>query len=138
MDADRRRRLIALFKSKRFNSDREKLIEQSGLSKGRVSQLFNPKQAFGERSARALAEALGLDPNYFELDASPSLGERPPAPPPVDFADRRQITPSQWGLLHDIEDALLSPRLAKQIEEIRQEVETMRNFAEQTSGRIKP
>lgn len=135
MDADRRRRFIALFKSKRFNSNREKLIEQSGLSKGRVSQLFDPNQAFGERAARALAESLDLPPNYFEHDAAPE-GGLPPAPPPADFADRHQVTKSQWDLLQEIENALLLPSLAKRLEEIREEARILQAAWDQRADQI--
>lgn len=38
------------------------------LTKGRVSQLFDDDEPFGERAARSLAERLGLDPDYFERD----------------------------------------------------------------------
>jgi hypothetical protein len=64
----RRRRLIALFNSPRFKGDRAKLIKATGLTKGRIAQLFDEKSAFGEAAARSLAERLHLPGDYFERD----------------------------------------------------------------------
>jgi hypothetical protein len=64
----RRSRFVAYFAGKPFWGDRGKLIAKTGYSKGRIAQLFDEDQAFGERAARSLAERLGLDPDYFERD----------------------------------------------------------------------
>lgn len=74
MKTDRRRRLQQLFEGPRFRGDRAKFTNQSGLTKGRVTQLFDSTEPFGERAARSLAEKLGLDADYFDLpDGSPLL-----------------------------------------------------------------
>lgn len=65
----RRSRLLALFHSPRFRGDRAKLINETGLTKGRVAQLFDEDQPFGETAARRLAERLSLPKNFFEHDA---------------------------------------------------------------------
>lgn len=62
----RKRRLRALIDSKKFDGQQAKLAEASGLSEGRVSQLLDANQSFGERSAKNLAEKLGLAERYFE------------------------------------------------------------------------
>lgn len=41
-------------------------MEKSGLSKGRLSQLLDPDQPFGETAARNLEERLELEPGYFD------------------------------------------------------------------------
>ena len=66
-DQDRRRRLVAYLERK-LGGDRSVLIKRSGLTQGRISQLFDPRQSFGERSASGLATRLGLPADYFEHD----------------------------------------------------------------------
>ena len=45
-------------------------MKQSGLTKGRLSQLLDPDQPFGDVAARNLCERLSLDPGYFDqMDA---------------------------------------------------------------------
>ena len=64
-DSDRRSIFVAWFGGPPMNGDREALIRKSGLTKGRISQLFDPEQPFGERAARTLASSLGLPPEFF-------------------------------------------------------------------------
>jgi hypothetical protein len=68
MENRRRDRFIAYFNGPPLKGDRELLIRKSGYTKGRISQFFDDEQPFGERAARALAERLGLSPDYFERD----------------------------------------------------------------------
>jgi len=45
-------------------------LEASGLSKGRLSQLLNPEEPFGDTAARNLEDRLHLDPGFFDaMDA---------------------------------------------------------------------
>lgn len=69
MKEARRRRFVAYFDDQ-FKGDRAKLIKATGLTKGRIAQLFDPDQPFGEIAARRLAEQLGLSLDYFEHDES--------------------------------------------------------------------
>ena len=62
----RRKRLNELLKSPRFNGDRAAFLTSSGLSKGRLTQLLNPDQPFGDTAARNLCEALDLPAGWFE------------------------------------------------------------------------
>lgn len=81
MKDERRRRFLAFFEQK-YHGDRGRLISDTGLSKGRVSQLFDPEQPFGEVAARRLAEHLNLPAEYFERDhhgAAALAAESPPA-----------------------------------------------------------
>lgn len=87
MKDERRRRFIAFF-TRRYGEDRARFIADTGLTKGRVSQLFDPAQPFGEVAARRLAESLGLPGDYFERDAAPQTA--PVAPHP-------QISPAPPG-----------------------------------------
>jgi len=41
-------------------------LKNSGLSKGRLSQLLDPEQPFGDKAARNLEERLQLEPGYFD------------------------------------------------------------------------
>lgn len=45
-------------------------MKESGLTKGRLSQLLKPGEPFGDVAARNLEERLHLDPGYFDaMDA---------------------------------------------------------------------
>jgi hypothetical protein len=94
-----------------FKGDRGAFLNATGLSKGRLSQLLDPSEPFGDVAARNLEERLHLEPGYFdamnastvewavkfdslppELKArwaqlvdmlSPGLADSPPPPPPV-------------------------------------------------------
>lgn len=74
MDETRRKRLAELIAT-RYNGDRTAFIRASGLSKGRVTQLLDPEERFGEEAAQNLVrrlnesdETLKLDERYFERD----------------------------------------------------------------------
>lgn len=64
-DAERRALFVKWFNGPPMNGDREALIRKSGLTKGRISQLFDSEQSFGERAARSLATSIGLPPEFF-------------------------------------------------------------------------
>lgn len=70
MDADRRRRFIAAFNTK-FKGDRAKFIDKTKYTKGRVTQLFDEKEAFGQRAAAEVARRMGLPADAFEHDGVP-------------------------------------------------------------------
>lgn len=67
MDHVRKHRLAKLLGT-RYNGDRAQLINESGLSKGRISQLLDPEQTFGERAARELERKLGLPDRWLEVE----------------------------------------------------------------------
>lgn len=59
--------------------------ERTGYSKGRLSQLMNKDQPFGERAGRNVAEAARLPLDYFERPPGGApravhVGEKPPRP----------------------------------------------------------
>jgi hypothetical protein len=62
----RKKRLELLIASPPYNGDRMAFIGKAQLTKGRISQLLDPDEAFGERSAQALALRLGLHERWFE------------------------------------------------------------------------
>lgn len=66
-DAQRRRRFIAYFEQK-YRGDRGRFIQDTGLTKGRVAQLFDEDQPFGERAAHNLTSKLRLSPDFFDRD----------------------------------------------------------------------
>lgn len=69
MHALRRSKLQHLLDN-RYKGSREQFLKDSGLSKGRLSQLLDPDLPFGDVAARNLEERLNLDPGYFDaLDA---------------------------------------------------------------------
>ena len=67
MDHVRKRRLADLIQG-RYKGDRALLISESGLSGGRISQLLDPKEVFGERAARKLEKKLGLPERWLEVE----------------------------------------------------------------------
>jgi len=69
MHALRRYKLTHLLATK-FGGDRSAFLQASDMSKGRLSQLLDPTQPFGETAARNLEERLQLEPGYFDaMDA---------------------------------------------------------------------
>lgn len=53
-----------------FKGDRGAFLNKSGLSKGRLSQLLDPAEPFGDVAARNLAQRLELPEGYFDqMDA---------------------------------------------------------------------
>lgn len=56
----RRRALTELLQGKPFFGDRAAFCAAAGITKGRLSQLLNPDETFGDRAASALEEKLGL------------------------------------------------------------------------------
>lgn len=53
-----------------FKGDRGLFLKRSGLTKGRLSQLLDPNEPFGDVAARNLAERLQLPAGYFDtMDA---------------------------------------------------------------------
>jgi len=150
MDADRRQRLLDLFDGPRFKNDRAKLIRESGVSKGRISQLFDPRQAFGERAARDLAARLALPPNYFDLPyATQPVAVLPPRvasalPPSPDF-EARDVSDSEYALLEDLrvlpeeEIAVLRDRAAKNRMHVDRIIQQRQAVAfGETAGEVQP
>lgn len=68
MDKERRRRFIAYFDGPPLCGDRQRLIQRTRYTKGRVAQFFDEDQPFGEKAARNLALRLGLKGDAFERD----------------------------------------------------------------------
>lgn len=65
----RRQRLRDLIQT-RYRGDRSAFLSASGLTKGRLSQLLDPKFPFGDNAARNLEERLELPAGYFDtMDA---------------------------------------------------------------------
>jgi len=76
----RKAKLAALIKASPYNGNQNAFADKVRLSKGRISQLLHPENAFGERSARSIATRLRLGDRYFE----DGFGEGSPAPVPVE------------------------------------------------------
>jgi SOS-response transcriptional repressor LexA len=77
MDQHRKRRLAHLIKS-RYNDSQAELARDAKLTEGRITQLLDPDQPFGERAARSLVERLRLDDDrYFEREDVSNVEEAP-------------------------------------------------------------
>lgn len=102
MDTKRRRaRFIAWFRAryaglpeaearKRFMNDAKRHGDEK-LTKGRVSQLFNETQSFGELAAKTLAIRLGLPEDYFLVGEADSA-----QPTDTDWPLSAFVTREQW------------------------------------------
>lgn len=66
MTLHRKRRLRALIDGPQFKGSQLALATAVGLSEGRISQLLDPEDSFGERSAKKIATELRLEDRYFE------------------------------------------------------------------------
>ena len=110
MDEDRRRRFVDWYNKKYppGTDGRKKFMKDCGLTKGRVSQFFDPEQSFGELAASNLAKRLKLPPDQFLKD-----DEVAPPPAPPDFARTLQVTPEEWALLQDVITAATEDEIAQ-------------------------
>ena len=88
MKDTRRYWLNALLSGPRFNGDRAKFCRDAGISNGRLSQLLDPKEPFGDVAVKNLIDKLTLNDGYFN-QARPTggntTGESADQPPPVEI-----------------------------------------------------
>ena len=73
----RRKRLVELLEGPRFNGDRASFLASSGLSKGRLTQLLDPKEAFGDAAARNLCDSLSLPDGWFDSATGSTTATEP-------------------------------------------------------------
>src|SRR5947207_2740671 len=66
--ANRRKRLQTVLDA-RYEGTQAKLAEATGLSEGRISQLFDDDKAFGEKAARNLESTIGLRRGFLDEPA---------------------------------------------------------------------
>lgn len=116
MDNPRRRRFLAWFKliyGEDSADARRKFMADSGgsgdkeLTKGRVTQLFDTDEAFGELAAKQLATRFGLGADFF-LHDRPEFGQNPDAARVslelqviADLRDIQRINPEMFAKLVD-------------------------------------
>jgi SOS-response transcriptional repressor LexA len=99
MEATRRAR-FALLLATRFKGDRGLLMAETGLTKGRISQLLSSDHPFGERAARELQEKLGLPARWFEQEESnvePGPAVRPVGVPLISW-----VQAGEWSEAVDL------------------------------------
>lgn len=66
----RRANLRHLLIGPRFMGDRAKFCEEAKITKGRLAQLLDEDQPFGDAAARNLCESLDLPDGYFSREIS--------------------------------------------------------------------
>lgn len=76
MDAERRGRFVAYFEGPPLRGDRSQLMRRTGISKGRVTQLLDPDEPFGQKAASSLAVKLGLSADAFERGSNTWTSEQ--------------------------------------------------------------
>lgn len=126
MSDERRRQALRDYLRETLKGDRTLLIDKSGLSKGRIAQLLNPEQPFGEKAARELERRLGLPSEYLERRGRASVAPKPGALLYPDLtSEQREILRLCEPLFEDEKAALLDQLRAahdnalKRIQEIR-------------------
>lgn len=77
MDSLRRSRLEELIRT-RYKGERAGLLREAGLTSGRITQLLDPNEVFGERAARSLEQKLGLPARWFEQETVENTEAAPP------------------------------------------------------------
>jgi hypothetical protein len=65
MKETRRENLRKLLASPRFGGDRAKFCQDAHITKGRLAQLLDDAQPFGDSAERNLVEKLNLDAGFF-------------------------------------------------------------------------
>lgn len=75
MNAAHRRERLKDLLAKRFAGDRQTFLARAGLTKGRLSQLLDPAEPFGERAARSLEKRLALPKMYFDAGQDSVSGQ---------------------------------------------------------------
>ena len=78
-----RREWLRILIRDHFGGSRARLIKKSGLTSGRIAQLLDEDQPFGELAAKSLALRLGLDPGFFERQPGSMTTYAAPAPAPA-------------------------------------------------------
>lgn len=66
MTRHRKKRLRGLIDAAPYNGSQSEFARAAGLSEGRISQLLDPDESFGERSAKKIEQELRLGDRYFE------------------------------------------------------------------------
>lgn len=130
MENRRRKRFLTYFNEGPLRGSREALIRKTGLTKGRVSQLFDESQPFGERAARSLAEKLGLQSDAFEADASDTKAWFVALSPGSHGEEPSHIAPSELKRLMDDLRDLLPEERDDYLEKIHARAEQMRRYKE--------
>ena len=84
MRETRRAILQSLLSSPRYGGDRAAFCADAGITNGRLSQLLDPAQQFGDVAARNLCDKLGLPSGYF--DGLPDMdSSQPPNESGLDY-----------------------------------------------------
>lgn len=140
MNDQRRDRVLAYFKTK-FDDDRQAIIRKTKFGKSYIAQIYDYDKPLGERAGRELAGRLGLDDRYFESDppeASAPVKPPAPRPPAPDFADRYEVSATDFALLQEINDAMQSPELSRKLDDLRGEARALRRIAETIAAQRMP
>lgn len=95
----------------RFMADSARSGEPA-YTKGRVSQLFDERQPFGERAASSLAQRLGLPADYFERDAAPETTAQDKPEPQRVRVHGHFVSDEEWALLQDVRLVMSDDQLA--------------------------
>lgn len=103
MDKERRSRFKSYFSGPPLRGDRAKLMDKTGLSKGRVTQLLDDDEPFGERAAANLAVKLGLPLDAFERESPVSVAFTSDSGPlPSDATYHPSELPLTLGVSQDL------------------------------------
>jgi hypothetical protein len=115
----RKARLQTLIEGAPYHGNQKTFAAKAKLSKGRITQMLDQDESFGERSAKALATRLRLNERYFEDGFAAVENRENPVGATAPFIDRREQPPVLSDdaaylvhLLAGITDSALEKRLA--------------------------
>lgn len=120
----RRDALVALLAQRGYKDLASQIAYLAGLGQGRDTywrDLLAGRKSFGEKKARALEQALTPPVPRGFLDIQPSKAEvqparkdhAPPPPPPSNFADRHEVSDSDWATLEAVKLLIPEHELAE-------------------------
>jgi hypothetical protein len=99
----RRKRLAAKLAGEPFFGNQQRFATSVGLTRGRISQLLNPAQPFGEAAARELESRAGWPEGWLDgfADAAAEAREPPPSYGPSSASQLEviEVSDTDWTML---------------------------------------
>lgn len=107
----RKRRLRELL-DKRFKGDRAAFMKSAELTKGRVAQLLDKDEPFGDVAAQRLQEKLGLPKGYFDNPQDPETLAGAPSAASLRLTEQEiKLVLTFRNIPEDLHDEVLSDML---------------------------
>ncbi len=113
------------------------LAREIGVKPQAIQYLVAPSNsATGSTHVAALAGALNVNPQWLATGKGPmeriAVNRLPPPAPPTNYADRREVFPSDWGTLQDVKLVMTEEELAA----VRERADRIRRVAQQQMAEL--